>query len=145
MSLNYDLRNVALNKHTRGIQDGKPVKWGPMTEAIIFATMAVDMGQITAENSKKFYTRHKMWQRVNGLGNVPGLNYEVITAHAGLKTNVTTLSDAAFNKTLITRLDTDAALQVREEMGDSSGIYPAGDDLPSVDTTNPSSAGEVGF
>jgi hypothetical protein len=50
MSLNWNIEKI----HERLIVDGK---MDSVTEALIWATMAVDIGDITEKNWKEFYFR----------------------------------------------------------------------------------------
>ena len=58
MSLNYDIRNVP----ERFKEDGE---WA-ITNALIWGTLSVQMGSISVENWKEFYTRCHMVEAVYG-------------------------------------------------------------------------------
>jgi hypothetical protein len=99
MSLNYDLRKVADTELTRD----------PGTrETMIFQTMIVDMGEITAANAEEFYTRTKMIDRAYPYGD-SGITRAHVQAFIGLKTNVATTTNAAFGKRVLDALRRTAA------------------------------------
>lgn len=97
MSLNWDVRNC-----DESVKDEK--NWS-ITEIIIFATMSVDMGEITEQNVDTFIARVRAIETVYGPSVVEntkdglvhrGLTEEEIRLRIGLKTNVTTTSDVKF-------------------------------------------------
>lgn len=99
MSLDWDT--------TECVEDVTGEEHWKVTEAIIWGTMAVDMGRITEANYKKFAKRIDMVQGLYGAlyqvfedGKVVDrpVTEEDIRRRIGLKTNVTTTSDAKFNK-----------------------------------------------
>ena len=84
----------------------KPGIWlmASATEALIWLTMAVNMGQITEKNWRQFYTRVAFVERVFGArrrnregGHVYFTPAEV-KDHIGLTTNVAKMTDAQFTK-----------------------------------------------
>ena len=98
MSLSWDITKVEDYKSKCWIEvEGEEHKQlNPVTDALIWACMAVDMQQITAKNAEEFYTRYLMFNRacvVEG-----GLTLEDVKAHIGMWTNVTTRTKAQFHK-----------------------------------------------
>lgn len=102
MALSYDIREVV----EEAKQDGEPWR---ITEALIWATMAVDMGEITEANAQEFAERLAMSAMVHGtiLQQEDGdrivdrpITLEEVRLRIGLKTNVTTTSAAAFKNRL---------------------------------------------
>lgn len=89
----------------------------PITEALIFATMAIGMGELTETNFDKFATRLNVWAEVagplvteatdDGLRPVP-ITVADLRRRIGLRTNVSTMTDARF-KANIFRLLMDKA------------------------------------
>lgn len=73
-------------------------------EALIFATMAVGMGEITEDNAQEFYTRLSFWEKVNGayrFGDGEALYFtpEDVKRFIGLRTNVfPKMTKAKFHK-----------------------------------------------
>lgn len=85
----------------------------PLTHAIVFATLAVDIGQITAENVDEFYARIHMLEAIDGpfymesvsdgAGGtrwVKGISRDHLLAHIGLTTNVATRTRNQWSKSL---------------------------------------------
>jgi len=74
------------------------------TEALIWLTMAVGMGTITAKNWRQFYTRVAFVERVFGARRRSVEDGPVfiapkdVQAHIGLTTNVSRMTDAQFTK-----------------------------------------------
>lgn len=108
MSLNYQLTNIRDWQELTGDEGVKPV-----TQALIFATMAVGMGQITEANAHKFAVRLEVVQRVDGPymvrdGKPSPLTVADVQRHIGLGTNASTLTDAQFRKNLFDGMLRDA-------------------------------------
>ena len=101
MSLSWDITKVEDYKSKCWIEvEGEEHKQlNPVTDAIIWACMAVDMQQITAKNAEEFYTRYLMFSRAIGRDERERwLTLEDIEAHVGMWTNVTTRTKAQFHK-----------------------------------------------
>lgn len=84
MSLDFQLGGIANWEELR--PDGQLL---PMTQRIIFATMAVDIGHITEKNYVEFFMR---WTATSAISPWPGDPVEPTLAdikrHIGLRTNV---------------------------------------------------------
>lgn len=102
MSLDYSFGRIKNWKKVCLDSEGQ-VK--PLTEAIIFRTMFVDMGQITEKNYREFYLRCKVVSEVTGKPliqikrNKPvevDFTLDDIRAHIGLSTNVSTKNGMSF-------------------------------------------------
>lgn len=80
-------------------------------ESLIFATMFVDMGEITQKNHVEFYHRYVQFNMACGY---PDLYLELadVKAAIGLTTNVATTTPAAWRKWLIQKLEEKAAEKV---------------------------------
>ena len=81
----------------------------PLLDAVIWATMAVDLGEITEENLDEFTRRYRIlygiWgERPEYIDAVTALLPELV----GLRTNVTNTSKAAFKTKVMKALDRDA-------------------------------------
>ena len=85
-------------------EDGNE-KMTPQTEAMIWLTMAIGMGNITEKNAAQFYARVHFYETMFGSFLVSfddnGKKYHPITPedivnHIGLHTNVSLESDASF-------------------------------------------------
>jgi hypothetical protein len=74
----------------------------PVTESIIFGTMASDMGQITERNYKQFYKRLHKWELLAGLFLAEPITLEQVQQHIGLSTNVFSCkNERTFNDKLL--------------------------------------------
>jgi hypothetical protein len=88
MSLNYQLDKI--ENWQRVTEEGQ----APETHALIFATLAVDIGTITAANASEFWTRLDLWQKYVGAmahrgdGSDLLLSLDDVLRHIGLQTNV---------------------------------------------------------
>lgn len=82
MSLNYDLTQVK----DKSIINDKAATW-PLTEAIIFETMVVGIGDIKSEKEAiEFKVRSDYWRRLDNVSTF--LPLEEIKKRIGLTTNV---------------------------------------------------------
>ena len=99
MSLNYDLtkcENLRFKDESLTEEERDAAWW--WTEAVIFRTMAVGIGEITAENAIEFWTRNMIYSL---LTHDPRLSYELILEHVGLTTNVPKESDTKWRKRIL--------------------------------------------
>jgi hypothetical protein len=109
MSLNYDLRTITEAGQEFLWRKGDPeLREDPeadyMTSAgqgVIFATMAVGMGEITAQNYGKFYYRYRLFSQSIDGSDECWLKLEHVQAMIGLKTNVSLETDAKFHKRIM--------------------------------------------
>lgn len=116
MSLNFDfsemIERLGQEEYDR-ITDHptQENKWHPVTDAMIWACMAVGLGRITEENAEKFAERLIALQAVSGAmltGEKPVyLTEEDVRNHIGMRTNVTDESDQTW-KTRLFRTALDA-------------------------------------
>jgi hypothetical protein len=89
-----------------------------VTEAITYATMAVDIGKITAKNVDEFFRRIQLYETAFG-----GLRYnatgkqcftrEEVEAHIGLSTNVITITPKQYDARIKDMLFRDLQAKVR--------------------------------
>lgn len=120
MSLDWDLREIKDRETLCWIKDGDEERLNPVTEAIIWKTIAVDIGRITEENYKEFAARTHVWEEVFGKslrqgGQDLGLTVEDIKAHIGLSTNVSNRTRAQWQKRLSDTLLREADNWVRRQ------------------------------
>lgn len=95
MALNFDVLNVKDFKTvcSHPIEKGK---WHPVTNALIWKTLQVDLGDINDRNVDEWWYRVRLLQLLEGPelqfneGPPAYLTYRDIKMHVGLRTNVTT-------------------------------------------------------
>lgn len=106
MSLNWDLRDVkdeACWIKVRTDEEGSTEKrMHPITEGIIFLTLAVDMGEITEKNHEEFFLRLRMWETCRGclLTRDTPVTLKEVRDRIGLRVNVNTTTMSAFKRKL---------------------------------------------
>lgn len=118
MSLNWNLSNVADHEtlcwtcaDANGEQHMKPV-----TELLIFATMAVGMRKITASNVPIFASRLTIYEALFGAFGSGRITVEDIANHVGLETNALDESDAKWRKRMMDNAWREAAGRTRRHM-----------------------------
>ena len=89
MSLNWNIRSV--REYEELVDGGRE---SAITEMLVWATMAIGLGDITEKNADEFYARVKLAEKLTGtFGWVEGKNYslqpEDVQRRIGLSTNVT--------------------------------------------------------
>lgn len=97
----------------------------PLTQALVFATLAVDIGVINAKTVDKFIERLRAVEMLSG-GFLDGrgpITVEEVRAHMGLSTNVfPQASDAKFASRLGAQVLERARIALqREELDDAAG------------------------
>ena len=100
MALNWNVEKV---ENYKEIVDGEEMS---VTDALIWATMTVGIGEITEANAEEFFKRLHLQEKVNGTWLVKGGKPEYITIdqvkrRIGLSTNAARFSRAEFNKRLL--------------------------------------------
>lgn len=114
MSLNWNLTAIKDYKALCWVENKdegaeKTFKLNPVTEVIIFMTMAVDLGDLTAKNLKEFYWRMKFLEKFNNYKVLVGKDkrgylhsynptFKQLEQHIGLKVNVSDKTRAQFLK-----------------------------------------------
>src|SRR4051812_12975814 len=100
MSLDWKIDQIENYKEVCWIEtgeqheDGEPkVRLNPVTEALIYNTISIDIGVITYDNAGEVYARTKILEAVNGCmltkdGKESPMTIEDIRAHIGLWCNV---------------------------------------------------------
>lgn len=125
MALHWDLTAIEAHKtlcwiNVREGEDGKEVAdINPVTDALIWSTMAVGMGKITDENYEEFYRRTRALASIHGpmLRNSDGGNAIALADvrdHIGLKCNVSYQHDLEFQMGLGRRVSEDAGRALAE-------------------------------
>lgn len=94
MSLNWNATKI------KGWDEVDPNK----RESLIFATMFVDMGEITEKNHEEFYERYVQFNMACGYPDLY-LSLDDVKGAIGLSTNVFTTTTAAWRKRLIRILE----------------------------------------
>ena len=128
MSLNWDITNVKDHKSVCWLPDPEGeinpktgevyVMMNPVTKALIFATMSVDIGRITEDNADEFYARLGFFRQLWGpfVANDDGSPREItpqdVQAHIGLVTNVNTLTRAKWLTKVKGIIDRDTTARV---------------------------------
>jgi hypothetical protein len=114
MSLNFDVSTIrnyevltTLVIPAHGSQK-EQTRWHPVTDALIWGTMAIGMNTITIANWQDFYNRLNMWERCAGPSLWRGDNGRndpanfitplEVYMHIGLHTNASTKTEAQFLK-----------------------------------------------
>jgi hypothetical protein len=89
MSLNWNLSKIANTETTcwRKDSSGEEVMRG-ITHTLIFATMAVDLGEISAKNVDEWLVRLQCIGRVYADEGWSSITRQNLTDHIGLNTNV---------------------------------------------------------
>jgi hypothetical protein len=108
MSLDYELGQIENYKEVCYTGEPGERKMSPVTHALIFITMSVDIGRITEKNYLEFYTRAKFAAALFGSSLMKadehggykerGITIEDVRAHIGLHTNVADKTRAYFVK-----------------------------------------------
>lgn len=91
-------------------------KWDEMDpnkrESLIFATLFVDMGEITEKNHEEFYERYVQFNMACGYPDLY-LSLADVKSAIGLTTNVFTTTPAAWRKRLVKKLEEKAREKAR--------------------------------
>ncbi len=126
MSLNWDLTKIKNFKevcYLEGGNDKEGFEHKPATHNLIWATMAITMGEITEKNYLEFYTRISLWDRMHNFSNDSRITIKQVHQHIGLTTNVfPKKTNAAWLKVLFKNYTRDIARQTeieREELEDA--------------------------
>ena len=100
MSLNWDVSKVADYKEMQETESG-------ITDAVIWLTMAVGLGEITEKNCEEFARRAALVQMLNGSWLIRGIyvTEDMIRRRIGLHTNVSDETWAAWSKRYLSKKD----------------------------------------
>lgn len=108
MSLNFDLTGIEDYENRcwvtatedapmSGVSKGDRVL-NPVTNRIVWATMAVGIGSITEETERDFYARVRIWDAYHGFSKDERITPQQVRDHIGLRTNVTRETDLQWVK-----------------------------------------------
>lgn len=117
MSLNWELKDIADWQSVCRTPEGR---LAPVTEALIWTTMAVGIGDLSEKNAGEFYARMKLLRALDGgIGVYDETGERAITAdevraHIGLWTNATTEKRDAWVKHVTARQMRDWAEEISE-------------------------------
>src|SRR5512133_2041820 len=105
MSLNWTINKVKDFEKTCYIDVDGNKQLSHATNALIWLTMGVDMGEITNKNKDEFFSRVQKYEKILGAMRQDDKGFVYVTkdevyAHVGLGTNVRTLSAKAFERKL---------------------------------------------
>ena len=122
MSLNFDLRKIPESVRT---DPRDPTKMNPVTEAIIWSSLSIDMGSITEKNIDEWMIRLALSDKLFGTmlhkNREPRpITREEIAAHVGLTTNVSTRTRSNFVKRVTESFFKDAEYYLRRAKEESA-------------------------
>jgi hypothetical protein len=131
MSLNYELGEIPNYKEVcfYDVKDdeGKPARrMKGVTESLIWLTIPCLFGVITEKNHVEIYRRIHAYEHARGAmrfdkeGNPVYVTLADVKAHIGLRTNVSTESEAAFKRELLARMFRDADNAIAKEQRDAN-------------------------
>lgn len=102
MSLDWNISDCA---DVEALKADTPDGW-PVTEGAVWLCMIVGVPSITEKTAEKFWLRVHEWEAVNGPILTNGHRYtpEDVTRRIGLRTNASSLTDAAWRKKVQTTL-----------------------------------------
>jgi hypothetical protein len=121
MSLNWDITRIkdkdsvcwkiaTADDSYRQIKQGEQYL-NPVTEALIFRTMIVGIGEITERNAGNFYCRSRLLDAFGshplsqptaaGVSEPRGFTIDEVRAHIGLRTNVIDENETAWRKRIV--------------------------------------------
>lgn len=114
MSLNWNLTKIANTESTcwRKDSSGEETMRG-ITHTLIFGTMAVDLGEITAKNVDEWLFRMQCIARVYGDEGWANITREQLTDHIGLSTNVISKTRKQFIAKMGKALERECADEMR--------------------------------
>ena len=154
MSLDWNVAKVADYETLCWVEhpDGSRTV-NPVTEALVFYTLNVGMGAITAKNAEEFYFRvHQAETMFGAVLNEWGpedeqprqvfISLDDVKAHIGLATNASNLTKSAFDKRLRERLRSEEAARLRaaeraaENEGGENGVPMRGGRREAQDTAS---------
>jgi hypothetical protein len=123
MALNWNLSKIANNdavcfSYTDG--DNGPRRLRQITENLIWATIAVDLGEITAKNVDEWRFRLNCIALVYADASWAEITREDIAKHIGLSTNVSSRTRKQFVAKMAKALEREAADKVRYETQESA-------------------------
>lgn len=120
MALHWSVENVADHDNvcflkapaddpSRDIKKGDQI-WNPVTTSLVWATIAVDLGEITEKNAAEFYARLAFVEKHDGPfltrgGEPRPITPQDVRAHIGLTANVSNKTRSQWMKRFLRDLD----------------------------------------
>lgn len=108
MALHWDLKDIRDYETACFVmgEDGKR-RLSPVTEALIWYTMAVDIGRLTEADLPEFWARMKVADALRGpmlwdIDEYRPITLDELKAHVGLSTNVAKVPRASWVKRVVT-------------------------------------------
>lgn len=101
---------MPLDWNIEKVKDHK--EFNPKTERLLFLTMEVDLGEISAKNIDEWLVRLGIMKRV-GWAPRTEITREDLERHIGLKTNVHSTSRAQFKTKVIKHIENEAMSELR--------------------------------
>ena len=90
MSLNWDVTNTTTDVTTEAEY--------PITDKLVWSTIAIDLGGIASSNVNYFYARLRVWETMVHDSDEPFTTFEQVSKRIGLRTNVADKPVTAFFK-----------------------------------------------
>jgi len=90
MSLNWDVTNTTTDVTTEAEY--------PITDKLVWSTIAIDLGDITSSNVNYFYARLRVWETMVHDSDGLFTTFEQVSKRIGLRTNVANKPVTAFFK-----------------------------------------------
>lgn len=92
MSLNWNLTAIADYETLCFIGEGEERRLNPVTDALIWYTLTVDIGQLTEKSFEEFFARMVIYDALRGpllweAGGYRSITREELRQHIGLNTN----------------------------------------------------------
>ena len=129
MSLGWNLTKIANRESLCWLPDGDSKKLNPITEALIWRSLSLDLGEITEKNASEWLFRTRYYSQVfgrplnrrvekGGHESVESFDFSIedIRRHIGLHTNVSTKSRKSFLKRIGEQLECEVERDVRREL-----------------------------
>lgn len=88
--------------------------WSGWVETMAFATITVGINRITEKNYEEFYERYVMFMYAHGIEDWE-LTQEVVQKFIGLRTNASSITPAAFKKSMLSILVDRTKSKLRSE------------------------------
>lgn len=93
MSLDYNLSKIANRESVCFVGEGDDRRLSNITNALIWMTLAVDIGEITEKTIDEFFVRLSIVERLHGASFIEDgkphlISYAELQQHIGLRTNV---------------------------------------------------------
>jgi hypothetical protein len=124
MALNWDTRDIKNHKEVCWVGEGEDRRLNPVTDALIWYTLALDIGDLSEANLNEFVFRMRTYDRLfrpllsDANGDDRKLTYAEVKAHVGLSTNVSKVARNSWMKRMVENLSRETARLVKLESED---------------------------